>query len=272
MKLNLTKAGACLTAAALIAAGTASAHRAWMLPSTFTLSGDEQWITVDGAISNNLFTPNHVAMRLDGVTVTGPDGAAVEIQNASSGEIRSAFDVLLDQQGTYRLSSGGAGYFASWQEDGERKRWRGTAETLAAEGIEQKPDVEISRTVRRTETFVTLGAPSDGVFATEGTGLELKPVTHPNDIYASEEVSFQFLLDGAPAEGVSIELVRGHDRYRDVEGAVELTTDADGMVTFTPDTAAPYWMSAEHESEGTLNGQPIAVRTSYVVTFEALPF
>lgn len=272
MKLNLKRVSTAFAAITLIAAGSASAHRAWMVPSTFTLSGDEQWITVDGAISNNLFTPNHVAMRLNGVTVTAPDGTAAEIQNEASGKIRSVFDVLLDQQGTYRLSSGGEGYSASWTEDGESQRWRGSAETLAAEGIADKPDVEITRSSRRIETFVTLGAPSDGVFATEGSGLELKPATHPNDIYAGEEVGFQFLLDGAPVEGVTVELVRGHDRYRDAEGAVELTTDSDGMIRFTPETAAPYWLSAEHETEGTLNGKTIGVRTSYVVTFEALPF
>lgn len=272
MKTSLLKASAATAAMTLAIAAPANAHRAWMLPSTYTLSGDEQWITVDGAISNNLFTPNHVAMRLDGVSVTGPDGAPIEMQNEASGEIRSVFDLHLQQQGTYRLSAGGDGYFASWEEGGERQRWRGDAETLAAEGIENKPDVEISRNVRRTETFVTLGQPSEGVFAQEGTGLELKPVTHPNDVYAGEEVTFQFLLDGSPAEGVTIELVRGHDRYRDAEGTVELTTDADGMVKFTPDTPAPYWLSAEHESEGNLNGRAIAVRTSYVMTFEALPF
>lgn len=272
MKSNLLKLGAVAAAATLAIAGTASAHRAWIVPSTFTLSGDEQWITVDGAISNNLFTPNHVAMNTDSVSVTAPDGSNVELQNAARGEIRSVFDVLLNKQGTYRISSGGDGYFVSWEEDGERKRWRGAAETLAEEGIEAKPGVEITRSIRRTETFVTLGLPDEAVFAQEGTGLELKPVTHPNDVYAGEEVTFQFLLDGAPAEGVTVELVRGHDRYRDAEDALELTADAEGHVSFTPDVAAPYWMSAEHESDGSLNGKPISVRTSYVFTFEALPY
>lgn len=257
--------------AALSLAGSAFAHRAWMLPSTFTLSGENQWVTVDGAVSNNLFYPNHNALRLDSLKIVGPDGAAVEAQNAVTGKYRSAFDVKLEKEGTYRISSGGDGYNASWDENGERKRWRGNAKTLKADGIEGKPGVEISRSVRRVETFVTLGSPSTAVFATEGTGLELKPITHPNDVFTGEEVSFQFLIDGQPAEGVEVDIIRGHDRYRDAENGLTLTTGADGVLTFTPDEAGPYWLSAESSATGTLNGKEISLRNSYVATFEALP-
>ena len=262
----------CAAALAILSlAGSAQAHRAWMLPSTFTLSGENQWVTVDGAVSNNLFYPNHNALRLDSLSITGPDGAPVEAQNAVTGKYRSAFDVKLEKEGTYRISSGGDGYNASWEENGERKRWRGNAETLKSEGIEAKPDVEISRSIRRVETFVTLGSPTTSVFAAEGVGLELKPVTHPNDIFAGETVTFQFLVDGKPAEGVEVDIIRGHDRYRDAENGTKLTTGADGILTFTPGEAGPYWLSAEASAKGVLNGKEINLRNSYIATFEALP-
>ena len=270
MKSTFLKACAVATLALAIA-GSASAHRAWMLPSSFTLSGEDQWVTVDGAISNNLFYPNHHAMNLDSVTVTGPDGKTVEAQNKASGKYRSVFDVALEKEGTYRISSGGAGYMASWEEDGERKRWRGTAETLKSEGIESKPGVQISGNVRRIETFVTLGSPTITVFATEGTGLELKPVTHPNDVFAGEEVAFQLLMDGKPAAGIEVDIIRGSDRYRNSEDGLKLTADATGTINFTPEEAGAYWLSADSESTGTLNGKEIPVRSSYVFTFEALP-
>lgn len=257
--------------AALTIAGAASAHRAWLLPSTFTLSGEGQWVTVDGAVSNNLFYPNHVPLRLDALTITGPDGAPVEARNAVTGKYRSAFDVQLEKEGTYRISSGGEGYMASWKEGEETKRWRGNVETLKSEGIESKPGVSISRSVRRIETFVTLGSPTNAVFAAEGTGLELKPVTHPNDVYAGEEVRFQLLNDRAPAAGVEVDVIRGHDRYRNSEDGLKLVTNADGILTFTLAEAGPYWLSAETEAAGKLNGKDISIRNSYVVTFEALP-
>jgi len=262
----------CAAAVALLSVtGTASAHRAWVLPSTFTLSGEEQWVTVDGAISNDLFYPNHVPMNLDSVTVTGPDGQPVAIQNAASGKFRSVFDVHLTKQGTYRISSGGTGYFASWTEDGETKRWRGNEQTLVSEGIAARPDAQITRSIRRIETFVTLGTPNEAVFGADGTGLELKPVTHPSDVFAGEEVAFQLMMDGAPAAGIEVEVVPGYDRYRNEDQLATLTTAADGTFRFTAEVAGPYWLSAEAEGEGMLDGKAIRVRTTYVATFEALP-
>jgi uncharacterized GH25 family protein len=258
-------------AAALAFAGTATAHRAWILPSTFTLSGDEQWVSVDGAVSNNLFYPNHNALRLESVKVYAPDGSEVAIANAFSGKYRSIFDIKLDRQGTYRISSGGAGYSASWEEAGERKRWRGDEAGLKAEGVAARPGVEITRSARRNETFVTLGGPTETVFASEGTGLELKPVTHPNDVFAGEDVRFELLLDGKPAAGVTVEIVRGNDRYRNTEEGLTLTTGADGVISFQPAEAGPYWLNAELEGMGTLDGKTIRVLNTYVFTFEALP-
>ncbi len=261
-----------LTGAALLLAGQASAHRAWILPSSFTLSGENQRITVDAAISNNLFYPNHHALSLEQVSVTGPDGSNIEMEDVSTGEYRSVFDVPLVQEGTYRIGSQGSGYFASWEEDGERRRWRGTEEELANENIADKPGVRISKNDRTNMTFVTLGAPSQSAFTKTGEGLELASGTHPNDIYAGEEVSFSFTLNGEATNGVEIEIVRGHDRYRDSEGAKALTTDADGMINFTLEEAGPYWLSAEVDGKAMLNGKEISSRTSYIMTFEALPF
>lgn len=270
MKATFLKA-CTLAAATLLAAGSASAHRAWMLPSSFTLSGDEQWVTVDGAVSNNLFYPNHNALRLESVAVTAPDGAKIAIENAATGKFRSVFDVKLDRQGTYKISSANAGYSANWKEGEETKRWRGTLEELGTAGIAAKPGVEISRSIRRNETFVTLGTPSTTVFANEGTGLELKPVTHPNDAFAGEEVKFQFLLEGKPVAGVEADVIRGSDRYRNSEDGVTLKSDAKGMISFVPTIAGAYWLESGLESKGTLNGKEITARMGYVMTFEVLP-
>ena len=50
----------------------------------------------------------------------------------------------------------------------------------------------------RNEIFVPVGEPTTTLFKTSGTGIELVPVTHPNDLVAGEEATFQFLLDGKP--------------------------------------------------------------------------
>ena len=259
-------------AVALALSAPAHAHRAWILPSTFTLSGDEQLITVDGAISNDLFFPNHVAMRLDDMKITAPDGTVTGVENGWTGKIRSTFDVTLDQQGTYKIGTGGNSFFASWEEDGERRRARGTYEGFKEEGVLDKEGVELTKMSRQTATFVTLGAPTDDVFATTGEGLEFTPVTHPNDVYTGEEITFGFTLDGAPIEGMEVEIVKGHDRYRDEQGTLELTTDADGQITFTLEESGRYWLETGTQGTTMVDGKEIGARSGYVVTFEALSF
>ena len=48
---------------------TALAHKAWLLPSQTVLAGEAPWITVDAAVSNDLFYFNHVPLRLDNLTI-----------------------------------------------------------------------------------------------------------------------------------------------------------------------------------------------------------
>ena len=48
----------------------AQAHRQWMLPSATSLSGTESWVTVDAAISNDLFYFEHHPLQLDNLVVT----------------------------------------------------------------------------------------------------------------------------------------------------------------------------------------------------------
>ena len=129
---------------ALLLAQPSLAHRFWLLPSTFTLSGNEQWVTVDAAISNDLFYPNHVPLRLDNMAVTAPDGSPVEIQNAATGKLRSVFDVHLVQQGTYRIAENGNTYFARWTENGEPQRRRGTLAEFLEAGLDQKADMQFA--------------------------------------------------------------------------------------------------------------------------------
>lgn len=262
-----------MLSAGLIAAATttASAHRIWILPSTFTLSGEEAWVTVDGAISNDLFFPNHVAMNLAYVTVTAPDGSAVTLENGTRGKFRSTFDVKLDQQGTYKIAENAATYFAQWQEGGERKRTRDSLQGLIEKGIVKKDGVKLTAAQRRVETFVTLGAPTRGVFDLASEGMAMAPITHPNDVYEGEDISFKLLLDGKPAAGIEVTVVKGNDRYRDTSGEVKIKTDEEGLFSFTAGEPGRYWLQG-HTMAGSVKveGQEMTRRVSYTATFEVL--
>ena len=60
--------------------GAAHAHNAWLLPSTTVLSKGDV-ITVDAAVSNDLFVANHNALRIDGLQITAPDGSMIKADN-----------------------------------------------------------------------------------------------------------------------------------------------------------------------------------------------
>lgn len=223
---------------------SASAHRGWMVPSFTVLSGDGSWVTVDAAISNELFYPDHRAMRLDGVVVTAPDGSIGKLQNASTGQYRSTFDVRLNQPGTWKIGSATNTVTASWTENGEVKRFRGSADDFAKAVPAGATDLKTIKGSNRNETYVTRDKPSTDVFKPTGKGLELVPVTHPTDIVATEPATFKFLLDGKPAAGLEVTFVPGGSRWRATPGEIKVKAGADGAVTFTLPDAGMYWVNA----------------------------
>lgn len=255
-----------LTAAIIAAAPMAAhAHRMWMLPSATVLSGNDPWLTVDAAVSNDLFYFEHQPMRLDGVKAIAPDGTEAKIENASTGRYRSTFDVHLTQNGTYKVVSGGDMLSGSYKVGAETKRWRGVQPELPADATE----VRVNQNQRRLEIFVTKGAPTTTVLAPTGKGLELVPVTHPNDLFAGEEATFKLQLDGKPAGDLEVEIVPGGIRYRDNLNEIKVKTAADGSFKVKWPEPGMYWL------EAAVRGGPATVpnaerSASYITVLEVL--
>lgn len=294
MKLSL-KSLVVIAAAALPFA--AQAHKAFLLPSTTVLTESDHKITVDAAVSNDLFYFNHAPMRLDDLQITAPDGSRVAPENVATGAFRSVFDVPLEQAGTYRIASVGNGLSASWKDkDGKPHRWRGNEAALKTEVPAQAKDLRVTQIANRVETFVTVGKPSLGALAPTGVGIELVPVTHPNDLYVGDAATFKLLLDGKPTAGLKVTVIAGASRYRDQVNAIDTSTDADGSFTVTWPQAGMYWLHAapgserdgkddedEHDSKaktGTASKRsdkpaPASTerqrRVGYTATFEVLP-
>ncbi len=248
------------------------AHRAWILPSSSTLSGTGQWISVDAVVSNDLFYANYRPMNPDSIVVTSPQGEKVEIDNVQRGQVRTVFDVPLNTEGTYRIAAPRTGYFAQWTENGERMRRRGDLETFRADGLFEHEDLELRKTASQLETYVTCGAPSEAIFTPNNEGIEFVPITHPNDLYTNEAVTFKFLVDGKPQADVEITIIRGDDRYRDDPGVIELKTDSEGQISLIFEEPGYYWLNTSTRADtGSLDGKPLAISYSYTSTFEVLP-
>ncbi len=253
----------------------AEAHRGWILPTTTVLSGDEPVASFDAAISNDLFIADHNAMRLDALKIVAPDGTESAPVNVLTLKYRSVFDLPLTQKGTWKLYTASSGLNARWEENGQRRMWpaRGTQPTPEAfeKEVPKKADkLEISQSSRRFETFVTAGKPTTSVFKPTNTGLELVPVTHPNDLFTGEAATFQFLIDGKPAVGARIEVTPGERRYRNSEDSVDYTTDKDGKVSIKWPAAGQYFLEAEYEDAKA--PKPATKRVGrYAAVFEVLP-
>ncbi|TDS85253.1 DUF4198 domain-containing protein [Comamonas sp. JUb58] len=247
----------------------AQAHSVWMKPSSTVLSKAD-WVTVDAAVSNDMFFFNHRPLGLDKLVITAPDGSTVEPKNAHKGELRSVFDIKPEQAGTYQLAIVNSGVMGSYKDAaGQMKRLRGSAEEIAKQIPADAKDVRVAESISRIETFVTMGKPSP--LRLSGKGLELVPVTHPNDLVVGEEATFAFHVDGKPAADVEVVLVPDGKRYRDAVNEIKLKTDAQGHVKVKFPTAGMYWLDADVKDDKTSN--PIAKerRLAYVATLEVLP-
>ena len=250
---------------------SAHAHRQWLLPSATVLSGNEAWVTVDAAVSNDLFYFEHFPLRLDGLVVTGPEGKPVQAVNAATGKYRSTFDVQLSQPGTYKIAVVNNGVFASYKVDGQQKRWRGAADALAKEIPANAQELKVTQVNGRVETFVTAGKPTKTALAITGAGLELQPITHPTDLVAGDTASFQLMLDGKPASGIEVEVVPGGIRYRDKLQDTKVKTDGEGKFSVKWGGPGMYWMEASVSDQKTTLPQAAQRRASYIATVEVLP-
>jgi hypothetical protein len=254
----------------------AQAHRPWMLPtSTFIETEREAWVTIDGAVSEGLFDVDHMPLRMDGLMVTDPDGATAPAPAATVGKFRSSVDLKLPKNGTYRVTLGATNVMGSYKLNGEMKRFRATEQTADKEIPAGATEVKRTTMVQRQDTFVTVNKPSTGALKPTGSGLELVPVTHPNELRAGEKATFRFQLDGKPLPNFPFSMVPGGVKYRGTLNEVRLSTDAKGEATFTLPAPNMYWLSAAYPANAPrgpgAEGPADAKRWSYSATLEVLP-
>jgi uncharacterized GH25 family protein len=266
---------------ALLAAGallslSAQAHRPWLLPSATVADGPTPVVSVDAAISEDLFEFDSFPLMLDTLRVTAPDGSVVATDSRVEARRRVSFDVKLPQKGTYRIAGVTDTAMASWKVGGETKRWRGAPAAMAKEVPADAPDLQVMRQLARAETFVTNETPGALSPAIVGEGLELLPLTSPTDLSVGDTTRFRMLLDGKPYAGADVTVIRGGNRYRYKMGELGLKTDAGGEFSVAWPEAGRYWLGVNHGGRGpgaapAAPGAAPTRRESYSATFEVLP-
>lgn len=263
----------CSMLAVLSFASLANAHPRWVLPSHFTISKEGgDWLSFDVTASHGTFVFDKPAGS-ETAQVVMPDGRKERPDFVLRGKRRSVFDFYFSAQGTHKVQiNNQVGYLTSF-----KAGHRDTPKRLRANKVEREAllpkaprDVLTTMTYTRAESYITVGKPSEKAFELEGKYLELLPITHPSDIVAQGPVRLQFYFNGEAQAGVKVDITREGTLYRNHQEQIEVISDAQGFIMFTPDVAGRYLLKAQHV--GDLLDNPLADRMSANVhlTFEAV--
>lgn len=262
---------ASVMAMGLAAATTAQAHPRWVLPSHFTVSKEGgDWLTFDVTASHGTFVFDKPAGSEQAFVIM-PDGRSERPNFVVRGKRRSMFDFFFVEEGTHKVAINNQPSYYTQYKAGRRDtvKWAKASKADRASVIPEKArDVVTQLSYTRAESYVTVGMPTDKALEIEGKLLEMKPITHPSDIIEGEEVTFQFFFNGEPQQGVTAEITREGTLYRNHQEQIDVVSDKDGKITFTPDVAGRYLMKANYKGE--LKNDPLADKASVNVhlTFE----
>ncbi|ENO1230935.1 DUF4198 domain-containing protein [Vibrio alginolyticus] len=250
---------------------TAQAHPRWVLPSHFTVSKEGgDWLTFDVTASHGTFVFDKPAGS-DQAFVVMPDGRSERPNFVVRGKRRSMFDFFFTEEGTHKVAINNQPSYYTQYKAGRRDTVKWARASKAERGDvlpEQARDVVTQLSYTRAESYITVGMPTDKALEIEGKMLEMKPITHPSDIIEGEPVTFQFFFNGEPQEGVTAEVTREGTMYRNHQEQIDVVSDKDGKVIFTPEVAGRYLMKANYKGE--LRDNPLADKASANVhlTFE----
>jgi hypothetical protein len=243
------------------AATPAAAYTSYLKPEQFWVT--ESQVEIEGSYTTTFFTPA-IAVG-DTLTVLNSQGqriAADRIAVTPGGATELQAD--LSRGGTYRISTGEVlGQVANLV--GENGQWRvlGAGET-PPEGAQ----TTTLQTVTVADTYVTRGTASD-VSQLPTTGrLSIRPITHPNQVLASQGLQIELLFDGQPLPNVAIVLYAAGDPESDLDTYV--ATDASGRATFTFDHPGQYIIAARHRADMEPGSAAAVGSYTTTLTFEAL--
>ena len=249
----------------------AQAHDRWLLPSHSNVSGDQgEWVMVDVSASNEAFSVDK-PLGAEQLQITAPDGNSVFPGSSYRGHRKSVVDIHLQQSGTYRLQMQDTGQFwTSYELNGDKKWLRGVSKANRARQLPQGAEnVVTSLGYSNVMTFITLNEPTDS-FASNGTGVEYVPITHPSDFAQHEVAQLQFIFNGKATAGIEIAITREGTRYRNDPETLTLTSDKNGRIEFTPELAGRYLLSARYRQDSQNHPEADRISGNLFLTFEVI--
>lgn len=227
------------SAAALLWAGAAAAHTAYLLPQDFT--PEDARVTVEGAYATQFFTPT-IALGGPDLRAIAPDGVTAPFAAMSIVAPRTNIELAVSIQGTYRVTTGEV-LGPVTQMVGIDGGWRALGQgEVPPEGAQ----LSTLQTVTLAEAYVTRGRPNDEPLDDATGRLVIQPVTHPNRIARAEGFRVRLMFDGAPFPNMPLVLYGANDIDSDLDRA--FVTDANGEAVLPFDAAGNYVVAVRHRT------------------------
>lgn len=241
-------------AAALLLPGKSHADTSYLRPNIFTAAKADM-VTVQSSFTEDFPNPS-VAVATDQWKVIRPDGREDRFDRVEAFKQVTILETDVAETGTYRLSTGERLGRLGQQVlvDGVWKPWG--PETEIPAGAQTRK----SQTATVADVYITLGAPTKQAVDARIGRLELKPTTHPNDVYLDSGFQFRVLLDGKPVANQDVEIWREGGASEEPQFRKVLKSAKDGAVDVKFDKAGVYLIWTRLSAEAP-PGSPAPIRS-----------
>lgn len=251
--------------AATTLSAIAAAHTPYLAPSSFDPVFGKM-VTLDAAFAEKFFVPEAAFAGSD-FKVINPNGVAVAPETLSTLKTRVVIEHSLEDKGTYKFSTGHrtGKIFRIYEKDGKRHVMEKPGDALP----EGAKELSFFQAITLAETYVTKGAPDTGAIKAWGKGLEIKPETHPNEIYAGESFDFTVDFEGEAIADQQLDIFTAQGEFSPKDAIAKVTTDAAGAASFTPTDPGVYLVRARHRAPAPDGAAAPVYSYTYTLVLEA---
>lgn len=277
----------------LLGSPVALAHTPYLVPTKFAITGDH--VTLQAALTGEVFFVPERAIQTTSFTLTRPDSKTEALTGTAFKDL-VLVEAPIAADGTYKIATEAPGRTTrmakvdgKWQmirpagagaqpnREGARNAGGAAASPQAQaprRGIEEASlpagtKIIETRGVTKLETYVSKGAPSP--VQIKGAGFELKPITHPNEIFRGEEFTFQLLFNGKPVAQQPVDIFRGGNAYDDKKVVAELSSDSKGEIRLQLEQPGVYLLTSRYPERGDPATEPAVQSFNYALSFEVAP-
>jgi len=221
------------------------AHTPYIAPISFDVS-NAKTASFDASFAETFFIPE-AAFDKSEFIITAPDKQQSSPTKIAYFKSRTVLEQDLKLEGTYKISTGirhGA-TFLIYDLDGKEHR-KMNPEGPAPKGAKVKNHFQ---SVTRADTYISRKEPSNAALSPENKGLEIVPLSNPNEVFQGENFDLQILMAGNQLDK-AMTLSLYHAQTGDKTEAIKIDTNTKGRATLNIKKSGIYLLRARLRSPG----------------------